>query len=125
MRMAVAFLPPHMRQLMNLLASSEPYTASGTRDSALAVRLPIGARSIASGGAPPAGSVERRRGKDADTGVRADAADGAVGVEGQVVDLPAVGAGDGDRDDRRLLFIDPLALRRDAQGGLAAVTGEI
>ena len=40
---------------MNLLASSEPYTASGTRDSALAVRLPIGARSIASGGAPPAG----------------------------------------------------------------------
>src|SRR5262245_6969287 len=39
MRMAVAFLPCHMRQLMNLLASLELKRASGLRVSALAVRL--------------------------------------------------------------------------------------
>src|SRR5262245_50080273 len=39
MRWAVAFLPCHIRQLMNLLASFELYRGSGLRVSALAVRL--------------------------------------------------------------------------------------
>src|SRR5687768_292244 len=41
MRCAVAFLPCHIRQLMNLLASFEPYTGSGLSVVSLAVRFPM------------------------------------------------------------------------------------
>jgi hypothetical protein len=58
MRIEVAFLPCHIKQLMNLLASSEPYRGSGLRVITLAVRF----RAIASfsysvvlgAGVPPA-----------------------------------------------------------------------
>src|SRR5262245_3882081 len=89
--MAVGFLPPHIRQLMNLLASLEPNRGSGLSVSALAVFFPM---------VVVIRSIPRRRRHRIDSAVRgSDGVDGAVGVETQLVDKTAVGAGHADAGD--------------------------
>src|SRR5438128_1031162 len=99
MRWAVAFLPSHMRQLMNLLASLESWRGSGFRVVALAVRLPMILILWLSWRAG-AGSVDRRLRHALQVAAEGDGADRAAGVEGKLVHQAAVGAGDVDGGHR-------------------------
>src|SRR5213080_3708139 len=83
MRWAVAFLPAHIRQLMNLLARTELYTGSGLRVVWLAVRLL--AISVGSG----LGLVPGRFGKPVRHRLRRHRVDRAVRLEGQLIHVSA------------------------------------
>src|SRR5690349_11246384 len=109
--MAVDFLPPHIRQLMNLLASLDPCRGSGFKVSALAVRLPM---------TVPSGSFSvRRRGGLADGRVGPDRPHGPVGLEKHLADLLTGRAGDADPHHPRP-HAPAAAMHRQADGSPAA-----
>src|SRR5262245_7347916 len=119
MRWAVAFLPSHIRQLMNLLASLELYRGSGLRFSALAVRLRAMVVSC--------GSVNGRFGGQAVLAVGRDRVHGPVRLEIDLVDAVTGGAGDLDGGDGAGARGQALAgtFQRHTQGMVTATTGEV
>src|SRR6266404_8727741 len=110
MRWAVAFFPCHIRQLMNLLASTELYRGSGFKVVALAVRFPAisilcllfsvfwllrrSLRPVLGAGLFAVGNA---------LGIE-DAADNVIAHAGQIADAPAA-----HQHDRVFLEVVPFA----------------